>query len=303
MNTDKLDLNLLQVFEALFETRSVTKASERLGVSQPSMSHALAKMRKAFNDPLFVRVKNEMQPTPQALLISGPIFQTLKLARNEIFQRQTFLPMKSDRIFSLYMTDIGAASYLPQIVNAVRQLAPGVKLRTISPSIEKQTEGLESGSVDLAIGYFPDITTAGVFQQHLLSNTGFVCIANVCNPYIKDGLCTIKSFMNAPHVSVRSEGRSQEVIEQAMSRLRISRRVTLTVPYYLSLLTLVSNTELIAIIPNDLVPAFKPQKNIAVYPLPFPSPRVKIKQIWHQRFHSDSASQWLRETVRQALQK
>lgn len=303
MNTDKLDLNLLQVFEALFETRSVTKASERLGVSQPSMSHALAKMRKAFNDPLFVRVKNEMQPTPQALSVSGPIYQTLKLARNEIFRRQTFVPMTSDKIFTLYMTDIGAASYLPQIVNAVTQLAPGVQIRTISPTIETQTEGLESGAVDLAIGYFPDITTAGVFQQHLLSNTGFMCIANTRNPYIKDGICTMDSFLSAPHVAVRTEGRSHEVIEQAMSRLRIARQVMLIVPHYLSLLTLVSNTELIAVIPNDLVAAFKAQKNIAVYPLPFPSPRVEIKQIWHQKFHFDSASQWLRETVRGALQR
>ncbi len=298
-----MDLNLLLEFEALFDTRSVTKASERLGISQPSMSHALGKMREAFNDPLFVRVKNEMQPTPRALSISGPIHQALELARNQIFRSQEFVPQRADRTFILCMTDLGAASYLPQIVNVISKQAPDVQIRTISPTIEKQTEGLETGSTDLAIGYFPDITTAGVFQQHLLSNTGFMCIANTRNPYIEGGACTMEGFLSAPHVSVRTEGRSQEVIEQAMSRLRISRRIMLTVPHYLSLLTLASNTDLLAIIPNDLVPAFEAQKNIKVYPLPFPSPRVEIKQIWHQKFHFDAASQWIREMVRQALQR
>ncbi|MDX3895568.1 LysR family transcriptional regulator [Pusillimonas sp.] len=300
---EKMDLNLLLEFEALFDTRSVTKASERLGISQPSMSHALGKMREAFNDPLFVRVKNEMQPTPRALSISGPIHQALELARNQIFRSQEFVPQRADRTFILCMTDLGAASYLPQIVNVISKQAPDVQIRTISPTIEKQTEGLETGSTDLAIGYFPDITTAGVFQQHLLSNTGFMCIANTRNPYIEGGACTMEGFLSAPHVSVRTEGRSQEVIEQAMSRLRISRRIMLTVPHYLSLLTLASNTDLLAIIPNDLVPAFEAQKNIKVYPLPFPSPRVEIKQIWHQKFHFDAASQWIREMVRQALQR
>ncbi len=201
------------------------------------------------------------------------------------------------------MTDLGAACYLPRIVNAVAQEAPGVRIRSIAPSIEHQTESLESGAVDLAIGYFPDITTAEVFQQHLLSNTGYICIANTRNPYLKKDGCTLDAFLKIPHVSVRSEGRSQEVIEQAMERLGISRRITLTVPHYLSLLTLVANTDLMAIIPNDLELAFTAQKNIAVHPVPFPSPHVEIKQIWHQKFHFDPANQWIRETVRQALKK
>ncbi len=303
MNIEKMDMNLLLAFEAMYETKSVTKASERLGVSQPSMSHVLGKMREAFGDPLFVRVKNEMQPTPRAVSISGPIHQALELARNQIFRRETFVPAQESRTFTLCMTDLGAACYLPRIVNAVAKEAPQIKIRAVSPVIEHQTESLESGAMDLAIGYFPDITTAGVFQQHLLSNTGFLCIASSRNPYLEKEGCTMEAFLRIPHVSVRSEGRSQEVIEQAMSRLGISRQIMLTVPHYLSLLTLVANTDLMAIIPNDLEPAFKAQKNITVHPLPFPSPYVEIKQIWHQKFHFDAANRWIREQVRKALSK
>ncbi|OXR48092.1 LysR family transcriptional regulator [Pusillimonas sp. T2] len=298
-----MDLNLLLTFEALFETRSVSKASERLGISQPSMSHALAKMREALNDPLFVRVKNEMQPTHRAISIAVAVRKVLAITRGEIFLTQSFDAQRSNKTFTLCMTDIGAASYLPAIVNQVIKAAPNVTIRTISPIVEKQTEGLESGLVDLAVGYFPDIKHAGIFQQRLLRNTGFSCIANKNNPHIKKGRLTLETFLNAKHVSVRTEGRSQEVIENALTGLGLKRQIMLTVPHYLSLLTLVSNTELLAIIPNDLKAAFEAQLHVQVCALPFKSPTVEIKQIWHKRFHKDPASQWIRDVVRQALKE
>ncbi len=301
MNMKKMDLNNLLMFEAILETRSVSKAADRLGISQPSMSHALAKMRQAFDDPVFIRVKNEMQPTPHAKEIEAPIRQALKLARTEIFQSQHFEPTISTKTFTFCMTDIGATAYLPHIIKQIGKLAPSVKIRTVSPIAEKQEEGLESGHVDLAIGYFPDLKKAGVFQQKLLRNSGFVCIANENNPYAKNGVFSLKSFMAAPQVAVRTEGRSMEVIEKAMMKLKISRRVLVTVPHYLSLLSLIPSTDLVAIIPNDLADAFRTQINVKIYPLPFSSPTVEIKQIWHARFHRDSANRWIREIVRGAL--
>ncbi|WP_289241911.1 LysR family transcriptional regulator [Delftia sp.] len=170
------DLNLLVVFEALMETRSVSKAGERLQLSQPSMSHALSKMRKAFDDPMFVRVKNEMQPTAKALEVAEPIRQALELARRQIFSKVALDLRTSSRLFTICMTDVGETCYLPMVINAVRKQAPCVRLRTVSPIVEKLEEGLESGGVDLAIGYFPDIKNGGVFQQRLLRNSGFMCI-------------------------------------------------------------------------------------------------------------------------------
>ena len=161
MNLNNEDLNLLVVFEAMLETRSVSKASARMGISQPSMSHMLAKMRKSFDDPMFIRVKNEMQPTPRALAVAQPIRQAMELARSEIFQRRSFEPATSTQTFTLRMTDVAEASYLPQVINEVRKQAPQVRLRTVSPISEKLEEGLESGAVDLAIGYFPDLRKPG----------------------------------------------------------------------------------------------------------------------------------------------
>ena len=303
MNTHDEDLNLLIVFEAMMETLSVSKASERLKMSQPSMSHALARMRKAFGDPMFVRVKNQMQPTPRALLMAGPVKQALDLARLEIFNRPSFEPSSSDKTFTLCMTDVAEASYLPQVINAVRTHAPSVRLRTVSPIAEKLEEGLDSGAVDLAIGFFPDHLNAGVFQQKLLRNSGFVCLVGDQNSVLSSGKLTIEGFLDASHVAVRTEGRSQEVIEKTMLELNILRNVFLTIPHYLGLASIVAHTDLIAIIPMDLAAAFEAQRGMRILPLPFASPTVEVKHIWHKRFHTDPANQWLREIVRNVLQQ
>jgi len=303
MNLHNEDLNFLFVFEAMLETRSVSKASDRLGMSQPSMSHVLAKMRKSFDDPMFIRVKNEMQPTPRALAIAQPVKQALELARCEIFKRQTFQPFSSAQTFTLCMTDVAETAYLPQIIHEVRKQAPHLKLRTLSPIAEKVEEGLESGVVDLAIGYFPDLRNAGVFQQRLVRSGGFVCIASADNPHVGPEGLTPSGFACAPHIAVRTEGRSQEVIEQAMKNLGILREVFLTVPHFLGLMSIIPHTDLIAMIPVDLATVFERQKGIRIHPLPFQSPQVEVIQIWHKRYHKDSANQWLRGIVRQVLRQ
>ncbi|MDB5966363.1 MAG: LysR family transcriptional regulator, partial [Polaromonas sp.] len=282
MKLNKEDLNLLIVLEAMLDTRSVSKASELLELSQPSMSYALSKMRKSFGDPMFIRVKNEMQPTPRALAIEGALRQALALARSEIFGQQAFDPATCDRIFTLCMTDVGEASFLPQILRAIRRQAPLIRVRTVSPIAEKLDEGLESGAVDLAIGYFPDVVNAGIFQQRLLRTRGFVFVAAEDHALLRKGALTNASFVDAPHVVIRTEGRSQEVIQKALKELGLERRTVLTVPHFLGLLTIIPHTDLIAIIPADVAAAFEHQIGMAVRPLPFPTPTVEVVQIWHK---------------------
>ncbi len=137
MNLYEEDLNLLLVFEAMLETRSVSKASERLNISQPSMSNALAKLRKAFDDQMFIRVKNTMEPTPRALSIAPAVKEILARTRSEVFQRHTFSPEQSSQTFTLCMTDLAQAAYLPRIINAMRVDAPKAKLRAMTPIAER----------------------------------------------------------------------------------------------------------------------------------------------------------------------
>lgn len=301
MNLHEEDLNLLVIFEALMETRSVSKASERLNLSQPSMSNALARLRKAFDDPMFVRVKNTMVPTANALRIAAAVHEVLTLARSGIYLRSTFRPEEATQTFTLCMTDIAEAAYLPRLINAIQAVGTGIRLRTLSPIVEKLEEGLESGTVDLAVGYFPDIKDANVIQQSLLRNRGFVCIVKAGNPFLEKGILTREGFQRAPHAAIRTEGRSQEVIEVALESAGLKRQVIVTLPHFLGLLSIVPNTDLIGIIPSDLLSIFERQPGINIYPLPFESPRVRVVQVWHRRYDQDAANQWLRSVVKDVL--
>ncbi len=155
--------------------------------------------------------------------------------------------------------------------------------------------------MDLAVGYFPDINEAGVFQQRLLRNSGFCCIVNRYNPYLEDGWLTAASFACAPHVAIRTEGRSHEVIDMKMAELGVSRNVATTLPNYLGLLSIIPQTELMAVIPNDLARIFERQEAIEVHPLPFESPTVAVTQVWHRRYDQDAANKWLRALVKRCL--
>jgi DNA-binding transcriptional LysR family regulator len=301
MNLHEEDLNLLVIFEALLDTRSVSKASERLNLSQPSMSNSLARLRKAFDDPMFIRVKNTMEPTSEALRIAGPVREVLARARAEIYQRQLFRPESASQTFTLCMTDVAEAAYLPKLINAIRPLAPGVKLSTISPIVEKAEEGLASGAVDLAIGYFPDIQEANVIQQSLLRNSGFACVLRADNRFLENGELTRRSFESAAHVAIRTEGRSHEVVELALANAGIEREVVVTLPHFLGVLSIVPNTELMAIIPSDLSSIFQYQPGIRIHPLPIASPTVRVVQVWHRRSDQDAANRWLRNLVRATL--
>ena len=301
MNGPTIDLNLLTVFDAVLETGSVSQAGQRLGMSQPSMSYALAKLRESFNDPLFIRVNNEMHPTPCAHALAPTAKRILELARTDLRRFSGFDPRLTERTFTFCMTDMGETAFLPPIIHSVFEQAPHASLRAVSLTPEKLNEGLEAGTVDLAIGFFPDLQKGGFYQQ-LLYSGGFVCVARSGNPHVENRL-TLARFTKAPHVAVRAEGRSQEVMERYFLKTRVARRVMLTVPHFLSLLNIIPQTDLIATVPISAAKALSREPSIKIHPLPMKSPLVPVRQIWHKRFHKDPANQWIREIVRSALQE
>ncbi len=298
-----IDLNLLYIFEALMETRSVSRASEKLGITQPSMSYALAKMRVAFSDPLFIRVKNEMQPSMRAVEMAAQVSQILNLARGGLYQPASFDPSTCTRVFTLGMTDIGETAYLPHLVEELGKIAPLAKIRTVSPILERREQGLESGAVDLLVGYFPDVKNAEVIQQRLMRTSGFIGVARKGHPAVHQGTLALDDFIRARHIAVRTEGRSQEMVERAMSAAGISRNVVVTVPTYLSLLTVVPATDLISVVPKDFAMAMSHQWNVTPFELPFPCPSVEVLQLWHRRSHEDAAFRWLRDMMRRLFQQ
>jgi DNA-binding transcriptional LysR family regulator len=199
MDLRSLDLNLLHVFEALLDSRSVTLAGKRLNLSQPAMSYALNRLRTTFHDPLFVRIKNEMHPTPRAAALAVPARAILHQVKTDLLQYVDFDPAQTDRTFTFCMSDIGEMHFLPPLIRVLMERAPRANVRTFSMPPDKLEAALESGAVDVAIGYYPDLRAAGIYQQQL-TKSGFACLARRGNPYIGERL-TLAKFLKAPHVS------------------------------------------------------------------------------------------------------
>lgn len=298
MNVHAIDLNLLAVFDAMIEHRSVTRAGERIALSQPAMSAALGRLRTLFHDPLFVRAGGEMQPTPKALELAEPIRRVLTVVKTEVLQRSGFDPAVTERQFTLLTPDIGEFNFLPRLLGRFAAAAPGARLRTIARPRAAAAEALESGAADLAIGYFPDLQKAGFYQQKLFENA-HVCIVRAGHPAVGDRL-TLAEYLALPHAVVRPDGR-EHVFEQHLQHRGISRRVLLEVSHFLSVLPIVESSDLVATVPRDLADACMRYGNIRIVEVPIRAPGIAVHQFWHRRFHQDPANIWLRGLVHAQL--
>ncbi|MBU9597658.1 LysR family transcriptional regulator [Burkholderia multivorans] len=298
-----MDLKLLEIFEAVLETRSVSHAASRLGTSQPGVSYGLNRLRSLTGDPLFVRVGNEMHPTPRALALVKPIRGILETIGNELLARETFVPETSGREFVFCMTDIGEMHYIPPIVRAAEKVAPNITFRVVSLPPEQLETALENGDVDLAVGYFPDLGKNNFFQQ-LLSRSSFVCIARAGHPETGRTL-TLKRYRGARHVAVSTQMRSLEVLDRELAKLGLSDsiRTVLRVPHFMTLFHIVSTTDLLATVPLEVAMQYNAALSIRVHRLPFASPEFPLHQHWHRRYHHDPANQWVRRLVCSLFQK
>jgi DNA-binding transcriptional LysR family regulator len=204
MNLQTIDLNLLLVFEALMEERGVTRAAKRVGLSQPAMSNALARLRRTFEDPLFVRTPEGMSPTPAAQSLIGPVRTALAQLRDIFEEKPAFAPSASERLFHLLANDYVELTLLPPLTKAIREQASGVSLRIQrSPSVfEPPSANSLAEAFDLAIGFFPDaLTLDSRVRSELLWEDKNVCIARAGHPKIR-GRISLRQYAEAERVAV-----------------------------------------------------------------------------------------------------
>lgn len=294
MDLRSVDMNLLVVFDALVRQRSVTRAAEALGLSQPATSAALARLRAFFDDPLFVKAGTEMRPTPRAAQMAAAVRQVLDLVMDEVLQARRFDAATTERAFTLLMPDIGEINFLPRLLARLANDAPGVRLRTRSLPRHEAALALDSGEVDLAIGYYPDLHRDGLFRQYLLHNE-HVCIVRREHPHIGQRL-TLKQFLAAPHAVVRPDGRAH-VFEQFLQAGGWTRPVQLEVSHFASLQPIIAGSDLVATVPQALAEAWARHGEIRIVPVPMKVPIVEVHQFWHRRMQKDAAHAWLRALV------
>jgi len=286
--------NLLVLFDEIYRTRSVTRAAERLNVSQPTVSVWLAKLRRHLRDPLFVRISTGMEPTPRAEAMVGPVRETLSLLRQISTGDIAFDPAVEKRNFRICMTDASHVTLLPPLLAHLRSVAPAVRLEVLSIGPETGSQ-LQSGDAELALGYIPGLEAG--FHEHALYMQDFVCLVSARHPSIRRRL-TLKAFSAASHVGILSSA-SYTMLQGSLKRQRIDRQIVLELPGFLGLEPIVSSTDLVATVPRTIGETLAAKGTIRVLPCPIEVPRFAVKQYWHARLHNDPAHRWLRATCNQ----
>ncbi len=285
-----IDLKLLAVIGELHRTRSVSQAAERLELSQSTISMSLAKLRKHFKDPLFVRTSAGMEPTPHATELIGLLQKAESLLQSALEHHVVFEPLASERVFRIQSTDIAQVTLLPKLMQRLKRIAPSVAIN-LGRISQETPKLLESGDMDLAVGFIPAMG-AGFCQQRLFKDR-FVCAIRADHPRIEKTL-SVKQYEAETHLAIATTGTGHGIVEKILEAKKIRRNVGVTVPSFLGIVTLIASSDYIATLPEQLARHLAQPGNIRVLPLPFEVPPYYIVQHWHERYSQDPASRWLR---------
>jgi DNA-binding transcriptional LysR family regulator len=288
------DLSLLLVFEAVYAERQISRAAQRLGLAQPTVSNALGRLRRLTGDALFVRTGRGMEPTPHAERLAAPLREALAMLRGTLQARSQFDPAQDRRHFTLFLTDLGEAFFLPRLLARLRDAAPGVTLTTLPMPDRNPQAALERGEVDLAIGNLPDMAP-GFYQQRLFREH-YVAIMRPDHPLLQ-GLMTAERFVDAHHAVVVPHGTGHSAVEHALVARGLASRIVLRVQNFLVLPSIVSSTDLIALVPRSAARTLAVHHPLGQLRSPIEVPAFMVRQCWHERFHGDAAHQWLRGAV------
>ncbi len=298
MNIESVDLNLFVVFDALMTERSVTRAAAKVGLSQPALSNALARLRVNFDDDLFFRVRKNMLPTPRALELAPDIEAALKHLRSAV-SRPEFQAKTSIAAFRLATTDEMELFLLPGLVKRMEATAPCVSIncRRLQSLYRLPDADLQSGTLDFAIGAFaqtPSVETNLMF--HELFEEQFVCIARVGHPYVKRRL-SLSQFRKLNHAVTFYPGLGPGLVDRILAERGYKRQDTISLPHFLSVPFVVARSNLIATGPEVVARKMSASLPLQVLKCPLTVPRLPISLVWHSRTQESSSHKWFRDLV------
>ena len=267
--------------------------AERLELTQSAISMSLAKLRRYFDDPLFVRTSQGMEPTPRALQIIRILGQAESLLQTAFDQSVLFCPETSDRVFKIQSTDTAQITLAPKLMSHLREAAPAIRidLRRIDSDTAKH---LESGELDLAIGFMSSMG-AGFCHQRLF-NDRFVCATRAGHPRIGETL-TLEEFEAENQLSITTLGTGHGDIQRILDLKKVHRRVALEVPSFLGIASLLEASDYLVILPEQMAQHLAATSAIKVFPLPFETPGYPVMQYWHERYSQDASNRWLRNVM------
>lgn len=293
-----MDLNLLRVFDALWHERKVVAAAERLKLSPPAVSNALARLRRATGDELFTRTPQGMLPTPQAEAMAPAIVAALAAIRGSLARPRRFEPAASTRHWRLAMSDIGEIVFLPRLAAALRAQSPQARLQVLrggrAEGRHALRDALTRGDVDLAVGWLPDLRAG--FHRRRLFGQRYVLLMAATHPLalLPRGRLTAARLAASPQVQVLAEGTGHERVDALLRQQGIERSLPLSLPHFAALPWVLRDGDGVAIVPFKLAAQVAAPLGLAVRELPVALPAFEVSLVWHHRAHDDAAHRWMR---------
>lgn len=294
----RYDLNLLPIFIALIEERSVTRAAERVGITQPALSKALSRLRAMLKDPLFVRERYGLRPTPIALELAPVIAEALAKLDDAVLGQQDFDPARAERLLTIAPNGYVEYVLTPAIVARLQAIAPGIKLRLTPYGTDLAETGVTSGTTALVLGRIID-PPDNLIVQHLMDE-GLACIVRVDHPDIGD-VISREQFEGMKHVNVVPPGRLRAGLFQALARQELKREVALSVTNFFAVGEMVAVTDYCATLPKLICRRLAHDPRLKVLPAPADLGTFPVEMAWHVRYRHDPAHRWLRSTIAEVV--
>jgi DNA-binding transcriptional LysR family regulator len=310
----RLDLNLLVAFDALARERNVTRAAERVGITQSAMSHALKRLRGWLGDPLLVRGEGGMVLTARAEDLVVPLRSGLVSLDRAIHRAPRFDARTAQRAFRLVTPDLFDLLAIPALLERLRRDAPGVDLAILAPEGQQVTRALTTGELDAAIaarveGFDAGADASGLVRR-VMFHDGFSCFCRADHPALgarggrrrrsdehDERALSLESYAAASHALVSPRGDGPGFVDELLAHHGLRRRVALRVPSFFCGLAIIERSDLILTAPSSLARLIAPGSRVACVAAPLALPQHAVQMVWHERFTNDPGHVFLRELL------
>jgi DNA-binding transcriptional LysR family regulator len=293
MNLRSIDLNLLVVLDALLEERSVSRAGERIGLSQSATSHALERLRKLLDDELLVRGSGGMEPTARAKALAGPLRATLQ-SLSSVLAPPVFDPATAQGAVLIAVETYETILMLPRLVDEMRSCAPSLEVTVRSGLTAEITAGIDQGTIDVGIGVFANLPDR--FMVRRLLGDDHVCVMRHDHPLAEAPL-SLEAYLKAPHLLVSMSGATEDAIDGALAERQLQRRIVMRLPHGLAAVIALARSDMVATVTRGAARVLAEVAPLVAVDLPFDCPPTEFRLIWNRRNQDSPPHIWLRRTL------
>ena len=293
MHIDTLDLNLLRLFDAVYRARSVSRAAEALGLTQPAASHGLGRLRALLQDALFIRAAGGVAPTPRAERLALAVQSALGTLEKALDEPERFEPRESRRVFRIHMSDIGEGRFLPPLMARLDELAPGLRIETLPLPAADIAAALDSGRIDFAFGFLPKV---GDTQRTVLLKDRYIVLLRKGHPFTRarrSAAALLEALQKLEYVAVRTHAETLRILQL----LKLEDRLRLTTEHFMVLPAIVRATDLAVVMPRNIARGFAEEGGYEIVEPAFPLRDFAVSLHWSKRFEADPAHRWLRQVI------